>query len=191
MDNDLTLDGYMQLIWQKYGNPTQAYELSDLRTTLAQYAGAFFADFFFESFIYNAQQPNYQKGFENVGISYEIQNSTTPFFGAMVSNIGGTFTLVSNPLEGTSSYQAGLSYGDVILEIGGKKMGSETSFNAFIRSHYLPGQVTNLIIERHGKTKSVPLEFKPYPQIILKLLSHAPAESQVLRQKWLDSKTSK
>ena len=94
-------------------------------------------------------------------------------------------------MEGTSSYQAGLSYGDVILEIGGKKMGSETSFNAFIRSHYLPGQVTNLSIERHGKTKSVPLEFKPYPQIILKLLSHAPAESQVLRQKWLDSKTSK
>ena len=76
MNNDLTLDGYMQLIWQKYGIPTQAYELSDLRTNFAQYAGA---DFFFESFIYNAQQPNYQKGFENVGISYEIQNSTTPF----------------------------------------------------------------------------------------------------------------
>ena len=89
MNNDLTLDGYMQLIWQKYGIPTQAYELSDLRTTLAKYAGTFFADFFFESFIDNAKQPNYQKGFENVGISYEIQNSTTPFFGAMVSNIGG------------------------------------------------------------------------------------------------------
>ena len=74
---------------------------------------------------------------------------------------------------------------------GGKKMGSETSFNAFIRSHYLPGQVTNLIIERHGKTKSVPLEFKPYPQIILKLLPHAPAKSQFLLRKWLDSKTSK
>lgn len=86
MNNDLTLDGYMQLIWQKYGIPTQAYELSDLRTNFAQYAGA---DFFFESFIYNAQQPNYQKRFENVGISYEIQNSTTPFFGAMVSKIGG------------------------------------------------------------------------------------------------------
>ena len=191
MNNDLTLDGYMQLIWQKYGIPTQAYELSDLRMTLAQYAGAVFADFFFESFIYNAQQPNYQKGFENVGISYEIQNSTTLFFGAMVSNIGGKFTLVSNPLEGTSSYQAGLSYGDVILEIGGEKMGSETSFDAFIRSHYLPGQATNLIIERYGKTKSVHLEFKPYPQIILKLLPHAPANSQFLRRKWLDSKTSK
>ena len=191
MNNDLTLDGYMQLIWQKYGIPTQAYELSDLRMTLAQYAGAVFADFFFESFIYNAQQPNYQKGFENVGISYEIQNSTTLFFGAMVSNIGGKFTLVSNPLEGTSSYQAGLSYGDVILEIGGEKMGSETSFDAFIHSHYLPGQATNLIIERHGKTKSVHLEFKPYPQIILKLLPHAPAKSQFLRRKWLDSKTSK
>ena len=191
MNNDLTLDGYMQLIWQKYGIPTQAYELSDLRMTLAQYAGAVFADFFFESFIYNAQQPNYQKGFENVGISYEIQNSTTLFFGAIVSNIGEKFTLVSNPLEGTSSYQAGLSYGDVILEIGGEKMGSETSFDAFIHSHYLPGQATNLIIKRHGKTKSVHLEFKPYPQIILKLLPHAPAKSQFLRRKWLDSKTSK
>ena len=191
MNNDLTLDGYMQLIWQKYGIPTQAYELSDLRTTLAQYASADFADFFFESFIYNAQQPNYQKGFENVGISYEIQNSTTLFFGAIVSNIGEKFTLVSNPLEGTSSYQAGLSYGDVILEIGGEKMGSETSFDAFIRSHYLPGQATNLVIERHGKTKLVHLEFKPYPQIILKLLPHAPAKSQFLRRKWLDSKTSK
>ena len=191
MNNDLTLDGYMQLIWQKYGIPTQAYELSDLRMTLAQYAGAVFADFFFESFIYNAQQPNYQKGFENVGISYEIQNSTTLFFGAIVSNIGEKFTLVSNPLEGTSSYQAGLSYGDVILEIGGEKMGSETSFDAFIHSHYLPGQATNLIIKRHGKTKSVHLEFKPYPQIILKLLPHAPAKSQFLRRKWLDSKISK
>ena len=109
----------------------------------------------------------------------------------MVSNIGGKFTLVSNPLEGTSSYQAGLSYGDIILEIGGEKMGSKTSFDAFIRAHYLPGQVTNLIIERYGKTKSVPLEFMPYPQIILKLLSHAPAKSQFLRRKWLDSKTSK
>ena len=191
MNNDLTLDGYMQLIWKKYGIPTQAYELSDLRTTLAQYASADFADFFFESFIYNAQQPNYQKGFENVGISYEIQNSTTLFFGAIVSNIGEKFTLVSNPLEGTSSYQAGLSYGDVILEIGGEKMGSETSFDAFIRSHYLPGQATNLVIERHGKTKLVHLEFKPYPQIILKLLPHAPAQSQFLRRKWLDSKISK
>ncbi len=46
------------------------------------------------------------------------------FCGAMVSKIGGKFTLISNPLEGTSSYQAGLSYGDIILEIDGKKMGS-------------------------------------------------------------------
>ena len=190
MNNDLTLDGYMQLIWQKFGIPAQTYELSDLRTTLAQYADADFANFFFDSFIYNAQQPNYETGFEKVGISYEIQHSATPFFGAIVSNIGEKFTLVSNPLEGTSSYQAGLSSGDIILEMGGKKIGSETSFDTFIRSHYLPGQATNLIIERHGKTKSIRLKFIPYPQIILKLLPHASAESQALRRKWLDSKTS-
>ena len=191
MNNDLTLDGYMQLIWQKFGVPAQTYELSDLKITLAQYAGADFANFFFESFIYNAQQPNYQKGFENVGISYEIQNSTTPFFGAKVSKIGSNFTLVSNPLEGTSSYQAGLSSGDIIIEIDGEKIGAETSFDRFISSHHYPGQAINLLIERHGKIKSIDLEFNPYPQIMLKLLPYAPDQSQVLRRKWLDPKTLK
>ncbi|WP_458308855.1 M61 family metallopeptidase [Croceiramulus getboli] len=46
-EKGLTLDSYMQRLWEQYGSPEKPYTVSNLEETLSDYAGAEFAESFF------------------------------------------------------------------------------------------------------------------------------------------------
>src|SRR5690606_937025 len=50
-----TLDDFYKLMWKKYGKTEIPYSNRDIKATLAEYAGAAFAEEFFNNYIFDSQ----------------------------------------------------------------------------------------------------------------------------------------
>src|SRR5690606_24723205 len=117
-EQGLDLDGFMKLVWEKYGKPETPYTIENLHGTLSQYAGKTFGDNFFNDYIYKSEMPDYASLLKSMGVLLE-QPKDAPYFGTYVSmNADGLgASLLRNTQIGSPAYKANLVNGDVILNI--------------------------------------------------------------------------
>lgn len=154
-ENNLTLDGYMQNVWQAFGKPEIPYTIRDIKSILSEYAGGIRADDFFGRYIYQSQMPDYKTLFENVGIIFTRSNPETPDLGVSI-RVGddGMGTMTSNAPVGSPLYNAGMESEDKIISIAGTRL-SETENIDRILENYLPDDEVEIVFERWGERKTV------------------------------------
>jgi predicted metalloprotease with PDZ domain len=181
----LNLDGYMQLLWQKYGKTELAYTIDNLQSSLREYAGAEFATAFFSNYIYQSQMPDYHLLFESVGVQLS-QDHTKAYFGASLSMEDGMATIERNTFKGSPSYMAGLEKGDSIISINGQEL-SETKPQDLFNS-YAPGELLTITFMRFGQEKSVKIRLTSDPMYSIQMLEKVKKKILTKRNNWLNSK---
>ncbi len=184
--NGLTLDDYMHLMWEKYGEPEDPYDLKDLQTTLAEYANADFAEDFFSKYIYSSNMPDYENLFETVGLDLK-RVSENAFFGTFVTQDDEGFFISGNPAKNTPVYQAGLNEGDRIISINETILGADNDWKEELEK-YEPGDSIELVIERFGKEQTKIVILAEDPAYSISINEDAPKKAKQARADWLSKK---
>lgn len=160
MDKGLHLDGFMKLLWNKYGKPEIPYTIRDLENTLIEYAGQSFGQRFFEEYIYASNMPNYEELFASVGVNIAQPHMEKAYSGLNVEFKDKKATISTNFKQNEAAYLAGLEKGDELISINGTPMPrKEKKFTKLLES-FKPGDKVPIIYERFGKRKSTTLTFQ-------------------------------
>lgn len=185
-EKGLSLDDFMTKMWNAYGKTEIPYTIKDIENTLASYAGADFADHFFNNYIYKSDMPDMKTLLNAVGVSL-IQNPERVDFGATTE--GGL--IADYTTMGGSAYLAGLENGDQIIKVDTTPVLSTTDFNALIQT-YRPGDKIKVVFKRLGKSRetTVTLQSSKAYSLDLYETSNTPvsAKQKAMRNAWLASK---
>lgn len=192
---DQTLDGYMRMLWSKFGSrqanytPLRPYTTTDLRTTLGEYTGdAAFANDFFARYIEGKEAIDYAPLLARAGLLLRSAAAGKAALGPIAAQYDSTGALVRAPtVEGMSFYKAGIENGDRILEIDGKALTSFQVLQSIISAHK-PGDAVAVRYSQRGQTKSGMITFQDDPRLEVVLFEDAgmtvTASMTALRNAW-------
>lgn len=187
LEQNKTLDGYMRLVWRKFGKNEIPYTVKNLEETLVEYVSASYSTDFFNRYIYHSDMPDYESLLASVGIAFKNKYEQKPNFGATLQNVNNKWLLTSNPQIGSSSYEAGLSKGDEIVSIDGILTNNKLKPHEFIMG-YNTGDVVKVVFNRYGKQYKTDMTFaenKTYDTHLIK----DPSKEVLTRQNlWLEKK---
>ena len=151
------LDGYMRMMWTKYGQSEVPYTLQDLQTTLVEYSGnKEFADSFFARYIVGREVPDMAALLAQAGLLLRPRNPDGAWLGPVrlaIDSAGGRVdgpTLIGSPL-----YAAGLDRGDVMLTPRRLSRSRPDSVRQAVKAAAKPGDVIAVDLpgprtEEHG-----------------------------------------
>ncbi|WP_298245974.1 PDZ domain-containing protein [uncultured Christiangramia sp.] len=185
-ENDLNLDDFMKMIWQKYGKNEVAYDTEDIENTLTAYAGKEFSDNFFAKHIRTGGQPEYMKLFDQVGVSI-AQDSKKNHFGASFRETENGLEISRNTVIGSPAYKAGLDEGDLITSVNGTPVHTSEAMEKLIAGT-AEGKKIKLEYHRFGNTETTSVELSTDPEYKIILSENASKEQLKNRKKWLESK---
>lgn len=187
MGNDLNLDDYMKLIWQKFGKTEIPYSIRDLEATLVEYAGEEFAIDFFKRFIFDSQVPDYESLFRDMGVDFGFEDSRKADLGGNIRPVNGAWKLTSNAKMGSPLYNAGIEVEDEIISIGGKKLEDVESIDEIL-DRRRPGQTVDIVFSRWGEEKRVRVELTASNRYKTEVNSRADRTQRSNMRRWLESK---
>jgi predicted metalloprotease with PDZ domain len=186
----LTLDDYMRALWKAHGKPEIAYTIPDLEKVLAQLTKnpAFAADFF-KNYIYGTAKNDYAKLLLNAGFVLRKAKPGKAYSGMRLKFENGK-GILSQTLQGTPAYNAGLDVDNVILNIDGTEIKDQETFTKTIDAHK-PGDVITITYTYHGqeKTTKLTLAENPFLEIVAIEKTGAALSPEMLafRNSWLNS----
>ena len=181
---DLNLDDFMKLMWEKYGKSEVAYEIEDIETTLREYAGEDFASGFFKNHIYQSEMPDYEDLFKNFGI--KITRTDDNHFGADLTETEEGLKIYRNTFKESPAYQAGLASGDVILSLNNKAVSKTEDFNSTIKD--FTEESVKVKFKRFGEERTVNVKLEKDPTYTINIDENASAEAIENRENWLEAK---
>jgi predicted metalloprotease with PDZ domain len=160
-DGKVTLDHYMRALWQQFGKPGGApvgtvdrpYTLDDLKTVLAVVAGdAAFADDFFARYIQGREVADYARLLGRAGFVLRPLAAGRASLGTLrlQEGAGGVRIGAATPF-GSPAYEAGIDREDVIVSLGGTRVGSAADVDRVLASRK-PGDRLQVVIDRRGQT---------------------------------------
>ncbi len=152
MDRGLSLDGFMRLMWQKFGKTEVPYSVRDIEATLAEYAGEYFAGEFFDNYIYKSELPDYQQLLFQFGVDFGLEKPDEASLGGTIRERDGVWKLTSNALIGSPLYEAGIESEDEIISIGGVRLSDVESVDEILERRR-PGQSVEIVFSRWGEEK--------------------------------------
>ncbi|WP_405199882.1 M61 family metallopeptidase [Christiangramia sp. LLG6405-1] len=185
-ENDLNLDNFMKMMWQKYGKNEVAYDTEDIENTLTAYAGKEFSNDFFAKHIRTGGQPEYKKLFDQVGVSI-TQEVEKNHFGASFRETENGLEISRNTVIGSPAYEAGLDEGDLITSVNGTPVNTSKAMEDVIAGT-AEGEKLSLEYQRFGKTETTFVELSADPEYKITLSENASKEQLENRKKWLESK---
>lgn len=182
--NDLNLDDFMKLMWEKYGKTEVAYKIEDIESTLKEYAGGEFASTFFENHIYNSKMPDYKQLFSSVGI--KLNKEEDNYFGASLKETESGLEISRNTFKASPAYNAGLTSGDKILSLNGTEVQTTKDLDEIIQE--FTEEKIEVKFERFGKQKITEVKLDKNPAYTISLDENASKEALKIRENWLESK---
>ena len=185
-EKNLNLDEFMQLMWKRFGKTEVAYTVKDIEATLADYAGAAFAQDFFGKYIYKSEMPNYKNLFEQVGLQLD-RASEKPYFGASFKATENGLEISKNTFKDSPAYQADLDKGDVITSIDGIAMNSNDAFKDLLNSKNID-DVLQVTFERFGEVFTTQVRLNADPTYTISIAPDAKKSAIQTREKWLAKK---
>ena len=199
-DGAVTLDRFMQALWQKHGKPggrapgyvDRPYDMADLKDTLASVSGAArFADDFFARFIQGRDVVNYERLLARAGFTLRLGSPGRAFAGQLrVQDVQGRPHVVAAVPFGSPAYLAGLERDDVILTVAGLDVATAADFSRAIDARR-PGDQVPLVFERRGQRVTGMLRLAENPQIEIVRAEDAgqtlTEEQRRFRDAWLNS----
>jgi predicted metalloprotease with PDZ domain len=160
-DGKVTLDHYMRALWQQFGKPGgtpvgtvgRPYTLDDLKTVLAAVAGdAAFADDFFVRYIQGREVADYARLLGRAGFVLRPLAAGRASMGTLRLQDGGGGVRVGAATPfGSPAYGAGIDREDVIVSLGGTRVGSVADVDRVLASRK-PGDSLQVVIDRRGQT---------------------------------------
>lgn len=187
LDKGLSLDGFMQAVWQTYGKKEIPYTVRDLALTLSSYAGEKFSTDFFGKYIFESQMPDYQTLLSDFGIDLKKSNPKLVSIGTYLTIQNEVALVASNPTEGSAAYQAGLTKGDRIISLGYKPISNETNSQKLL-SEFKVGETVEVVFERFGKSQKTAITFQADPSYATSLKTAPSAKVLTKQQDWLQGK---
>ena len=161
-----TLDGFMRLMWERYGRNEQPftvkqpYTVDDLERTLGEYVGdAAWARDFFAKHVRDRDAVDYARLLAQAGILVRPSNPDGGTLGLAPLQFDSTGARVIGPtLVGTPVYDAGIDRGDLIVSVAGRPAISQEAFAAAVDGKR-PGETVEIVFEQRGerRTATVPL----------------------------------
>ena len=147
-----SLDGFMRMMWTKYGQSEVPYTMQDLQATLVVYAGnQAFADQFFAKYITGREVPDMAVLLAQAGLLLRPRNPGAAWFGPVRLDIDPTGGRIDGPtLIGSPFYEAGLDRGDVVLTLDGQPLTSDSVFQA-IKAAHKPGDAVPISFRARGR----------------------------------------
>ena len=181
----ITLDNYMQLIWQTYGKSETPYTNDGLRETLAELTGdPAFADAFFADYIYKGDLPDYAPLLARAGLELAPVGAGV-WIGSVGYEVDGDRVRVaSNTLRGTPLYKAGLDRGDEIIRLGRFDIRSDGDIFRALNRH-APGDSLKVEYIQRGIKRTTEIELEDNPALALTLMGDASEAQLAFRKSWL------
>ena len=189
-----TLDGYMRLMWERFGRPARRYVIrrpytvDDLERTLGEYMGdrAFAVDYF-ARYVRGRDVPDYGALLAHAGLELRRPEPAKAFAGAMALAVDSTGVKVSSaPLAGTPLYAAGVSDGDLLLSLDGRTIGSEADWNAMLAAR-TPGDSAALRFRQRGREVQAVVRLTADPRVELSPTDQPTEAQRTFHESWLRS----
>jgi len=203
-DFNLTLDDYMRQVWLSRGKVMKPYTIPDLQNDLAKLTkNPKFAADFFSKYIYGVEKNNYEALLAKAGLLLRKAQAGKAWAGPISGNgrrgragqakVSGNegVAIVTSTLVGTPIYNAGLDAGDIILNVDGKAVNDEQTFNGIIASKNIGDKVTVNYKNRTGNhDATITLAENPYLEVVTfeSAGKEISKDQQAFRSAWLSSK---
>ncbi len=190
---NLTLDAYLQALWQTYGKPEKPYTLMDLQNTLATLTrDEAYARNFFEKHILGKTLADYKNLVTAAGLVLRKSLPGKASLGlAALSFADNQATLTNYTFVGSPLYQAGLDKQDIILSLDNQKITSRAEIDAILAKHKPQDQIAVTFIQR-GETKKSTITLIENPSWEMVPLEKAGGQltkaQQTFRDNWLGGK---
>jgi len=203
-DFNLTLDDYMRQVWLSRGKVMKPYTIPDLQNDLAKLTkNPKFAADFFSKYIYGVEKNNYEALLAKAGLLLRKAQAGKAWAGPISGNgrrgragqakVSGNegVAIVTSTFVGTPIYNAGLDAGDIILNVDGKAVNDEQTFNGIIASKNIGDKVTVNYKNRTGNhDATITLAENPYLEVVTfeSAGKEISKDQQAFRSAWLSSK---
>jgi predicted metalloprotease with PDZ domain len=195
---DITLDDYMRLMWQKYGKTEKPYNIDDLRQTLAEVTDSTeFARQFFENYIYHGKDLDLKPLLANAGFQLQKANpgeAVISYNRAKIDYKNGEASISGNTEIGSPLYKAGLDDGDIIHSISGSPINNARDLQQLLISH-APGDELSITFTSLGEEFETTVTLSEDPTLELVTFGQAgkelTEEMKNFREAWLGSKVQK
>lgn len=189
-----SLDGYMRMLWTKYGQPEVPYTLADLQATLVEYAAdQAFADEFFANYVMGREAPDFAALLAQAGLLLRPRSAEGAWLGPAQLAYDSTGARITAPtLIGSPLYAAGLDAGDVLLTVDGDSLRSDADWRALLGRHR-PGDVIEARYRGRGAEGMTHLTFAADPRLEVVTYEEAgrpvPDAVHKFRQAWVGART--
>jgi predicted metalloprotease with PDZ domain len=199
---DKTLDGYMRLMWERFGRPVRRYAVrrpytvDDLERTLGEYAGdAGFARDFFGRHVRGRDAPDFPALLAQAGLLVRPAHPGAAFAGELSLASDSTGTTVTSPaIAGTPLHAAGVERGDRLVSADGRPIGGEADWRALLAA-LAPGDSVALVFQQRGREVRARLSLTADPRVAVVPMEQAgaaPSEAQrAFRAAWLASRAGR
>ena len=170
-------------MWDNYGRPEVAYEVSDIEKTLGDYAGEAFAKAFFDKYIYKSEMPDYKELLQQVGVVLS-QDDSKAYLGASIKETEDGLLISRNTAKGSPAYTAGLDNGDLITTLNGSPVTSLDAFNSIIENSK-PGDKLNIGFKSYLKDEKTEVKLAKDPAYSFSIDENAGKNQLKERENWL------
>ena len=199
-DGRLSLDDFMQAMWNTYGKPggsregyvDHPYTITDAEATLAAVSGdRAFARDFFARYIQGHDVADYARLLARAGFTMRKRNPGRAWLGDLHLESRSGARVASLVAPTWPIYSAGLDQDDELQQLDGQRMGGDGDITAVMQRHKPGDAVPVVFVDRTGvaKTGSVTLAEDPHTEVV-------PVESggtlttaqNTFRERWLGAK---
>ena len=197
----VTLDDYMALLWQRFGQSGGAvpgmvdrpYTQADARVALAELTGdQAFADEFFDRYVEGHEVIDYAPLFERAGLALRPRAPGQTWLGPPSLRYTAGGARIAAPVRfGSPLYEAGVARDDVLVSINRQNLSAASRLNAVL-GDLSDGEQVTLVYSRRGQMETTQLTVEADPRlelVSLEQLGRRPTPAQQrFRDDWLGSK---
>ena len=192
---DSDLDRFMRLLWERFGRDEVSYALPDLERTLADVSDEHFAESFVGRYIEGRETADYKQLLLAAGFVVRAERPAEAWIGNATLVFGRDGARLSSATrEGSPLHEAGVDRGDLLVEIGGRKIRDPKSLKRALGS-LAPGSEVRAIVEKHDGRRTVVLRTVADPTLEVVLLEkdggRPTAEQLAFRDRWLGSRAAR
>jgi predicted metalloprotease with PDZ domain len=164
--DDISLDTFMQRVWQKHGKMEVPYMTADLQAVLAELTGRKrFAEQFFSAYVTGQQLPDYGTLLAHAAMLLQKANAGAATLGPITLEFEGKAAMiVANTIVGSPLYDAGLDRGDEIVSIGRLKIDNESHWQRAL-DRYEPGDTATIRYVQRGVDRTAEITFDEDDQL--------------------------
>lgn len=195
IEGNYSLDGFMKLLWEKFGKKQITYNLLDLQKALVEYTHyTSFANDFFKKFVLSPSIQESATIFNKLGLNYHSFNASKAWMGSLKLKFENKNnpTVVENVLFGHPIYQAGIDIGDTLVKIDNVDIREQIIVDNILKGHFPNDEIVLTFIHRgEEKQGKVILCSDPSSKLVKFEDLNLPVTPDIerIRKGWMLSKT--